>query len=83
MSTRRITRDSTSSFTIIYTRRRRYNRFLASFKIISLDIIKKTLSSINYRQSILIFIRRSTRKQILDDRLNALKRLEERRKVAN
>ena len=49
MSTRRITRGSTSSPTIAYTRRRRHNRFLASFRIVSLDVIKKTLSPANYR----------------------------------
>ena len=83
MSTRRVARDSTPPSAIVYTRRRRYSRFLALSRIVSPDIIEKTLSPANYRQFALVSIWRSAREQTLDDRLNILKRLEERRKVVN
>ena len=83
MSTRRVARGSTPPSTIIYTRRYHHNRFLASSRIISPDIIKKTSPPANYRQSTLVSIRRSAREQTLDDRLNVLKRLEEYREVVN
>ena len=62
VSIRRVVRGFTSSSAVAYARRRRYDRFLASFRIVSPDIIEETLSPANYRQPILVSIRRSAYK---------------------
>ena len=83
MSTRRVARGSTPPPAVAHTRRRRHGRFLAPSRTISPDVIEETPPPANYRQPAPVPVRRPAREQASDDRLDALKRLEERREAAN